>query len=52
MKLKDFHCIHTAISPTSNAETLLAEMKNISGKYDMTLPYFYIVSMVYDQHEN
>ena len=44
--LKVFHNIQTKIAPTSDAETQLADMNKIPRKYDMTLPFFYIVYMV------
>ena len=43
--LKVFCNIKTKTVPTSDAETLLVEMNNIPGKCDMTLPFFYIVSV-------
>ena len=41
MMLKDLHYIQT-----SNAKTRLPEMKKIPGKYEMTLPFLYNLSMV------
>lgn len=45
-KYKEFRNAPTKISPTSDSETLFAEINKIPVTCDMTLPFIYIVCVV------